>query len=81
MSVMIVKNARSLNRKNGTHRELDLPVEESAEQRSAERRAARMELRLNCLMCGRSVTVRQAPARPGRCPSCSGTLLTELNPA
>jgi hypothetical protein len=78
---MIVENARSLGRKNGRHRELDLAEEAPAEQREAERRAARIALRLYCVMCGRSVTVQRAPARPGRCPSCSGTLLTELDPA
>ena len=81
MSVMIVENARSLGRKNGSHRELDLAEEAPAEERAAERHAVRMGLRLYCMLCGRSETVQRAPARPGRCPSCGGTLLTELDPA
>ena len=74
---MIVENARSLGRKNGGHRELDLAEEAPAE----ERYPVRMGLRLYCMLCGRSETVERAPARPGRCPSCGGTLLTELDPA
>ena len=76
---MIMENTRSAGRKNSGH--LELAEEGPAEQRAAERRGARIELRLYCVMCGRSVTVQRAPARPGRCPSCSGTLLTELDPA
>src|SRR5207245_1189719 len=61
MSVMIVENARSLGRKNGSHRELDLAEEAPAEQRAAERHAVRMGLRLYCMLCGRSETVQRAP--------------------
>ena len=49
------------------------------EQRAAERRAARTTLRLYCVMCGRSETLQRVPARPGRCSSCDGTLLTEFD--
>jgi ribosomal protein S27E len=78
---MIVDNARNTGRKNGTHRELNLAQEAPAVARAAERRAGRMELRLYCVLCGRSEIVRRAPARPGRCPGCGGTLLTEPEPA
>jgi len=78
---MIIDNVRSRGRKNGSHRELDLAQEAPPEQRAAERRAARIELRLYCVLCGRSEIVQRAPARPGRCSSCGGTLLTELEPA
>ena len=78
---MMMENARSIGRRNGRHRELDLVEEAPAEQRAAERHAVRMALRLYCVLCGRSETVERAPVRPGRCPSCGGTLLTELDPA
>ena len=82
MSVtMIIENVQSRGRKNGSHREFNLAQEAPPEQRAAERRAARIELRLYCVLCGRSETVQRAPARPGRCPGCGGTLLTEPEPA
>ena len=59
---------------------LVLEVEASAEQRSTERRAARIHFRLYCFACGRSETVASPPARPGRCMNCGGTMLTELEP-
>ena len=74
-----MKNAPNADRRNGAHRELALAKEAPAEQRAAERRAARTTLRLVCVMCGRAESVQRAPARPGRCSSCDGTLLTEFD--
>ena len=68
------------SKKSGAHRELVLDNEPSAEERAAARRAARFQLRLYCVSCGRSESVQRAPARPGRCTNCGGTLLTELDP-
>jgi hypothetical protein len=79
--MMTVQNAPNADRRNGVHRELALAEEAPAEQRAAERRAARTTVRLYCVMCGRSETVQRAPARPGRCSSCDGTLLTEFDSA
>jgi|SRR5579884_1213440 len=59
---------------------LQLPDEPSAEERAARRRAARRTYRLYCFACGRSNDVEIAPARPGRCPHCGGTLLAEVAP-
>jgi hypothetical protein len=56
---------------------LNLLEEASAEERAAQRRAARLVLRLYCLACGRSSDVPSAPARPGRCFQCGGTMLVE----
>ena len=69
-----------MTRKNGAHRELVLEEEPSAEERAAARRAARFRLRRYCVSCGRSDSVQATPARPGRCVTCGGTLLTELDP-
>ena len=57
---------------------INLPNEPSAEERAAQRRAARRVLRLYCLACGRSSEVSIAPVRPGRCLHCGGTMLVEL---
>jgi hypothetical protein len=51
-----------------------------AEERAAQRRAARRVFRLYCLACGRSSEVSIAPARPGRCVHCGGTMLVEVAP-
>ena len=67
-------------RRNGAHREFILEAEPSAAERAAARRAARFQLRLYCFSCGRSETVQKTPVRLGRCASCGGTLLTELDP-
>lgn len=85
-STMTIKNALVSDRRpriagSGAHRDLLLPVEASAEERAAARRSARMQIRLYCVLCGRSTIVARAPARPGRCPTCDGTMLTELDPA
>jgi ribosomal protein S27E len=34
-------------------------------------------IRLFCVSCGRSTEVATAPAKPGRCTHCGGTMLTE----
>src|SRR5205823_14889543 len=57
---------------------IQLPNEPSAEERAAERRAARRVFRLYCFACGRSSEVLIAPARPGRCLQCGGTMLLEI---
>jgi len=57
---------------------LQLPSEPSAEARAAERRAAKRVFRLYCFACGRSSEVAVAPARPGRCLHCGGTMLVEV---
>ena len=50
----------------------------SAEQRAAQRRAARRVFRVYCVACGRSTESSVAPARVGRCSHCSGTMLVEM---
>jgi hypothetical protein len=57
---------------------LDVQEEPPAEVRAAERRAARRVFRLYCFSCGRSTESAAAPLRPGRCPTCGGTMLLEL---
>ena len=57
---------------------LDVHIEPTAEVRAAERRAARRVFRLYCFSCGRSSESSTAPVRPGRCPTCGGTMLLEL---
>jgi len=57
---------------------IQLPNEPSAEERAAERRAARRVFRLYCFACGRSSEVSIAPVRPGRCLHCGGTMLVEV---
>ena len=52
--------------------------ESSAEERAAQRRAARRVFRLYCFACGRSSEVLIVPARPGRCAHCGGTMLVEV---
>lgn len=52
-------------------------LEESAEERVARRRAVRHVFRLYCVACGRASDVSIAPARPGRCLHCGGTMLVE----
>jgi hypothetical protein len=59
---------------------LRLPDEPSAEERIAQRRASRRVFRLYCFACGRSSEVAIAPARPGRCIHCGGTMLVEVAP-
>lgn len=75
---MLSENLQPRGRRNGAHRELKLAFELPVEERAAARRAARIELRVYCVMCGRSESVKRAPAHPGRCHSCDGTLLTEM---
>jgi hypothetical protein len=75
---MIGENLQRGGRRSGAHRELELAVESPAEERAAARRAARIVLRMYCVMCGRSENVKRAPAQPGRCQRCDGTLLTEM---
>ena len=55
-------------------------VEPTAEPRAAVRRAARRIFRTYCVACGRSSEGLSAPARPGRCATCGGTMLVELSP-
>jgi hypothetical protein len=57
---------------------VEIDAEPSAEVRAAERRAARRLFRLYCVACGRSSESPTAPLRPGRCPTCGGTMLLEL---
>ena len=57
---------------------LDVQDEPTPEVRAAERRAARRVFRLYCFSCGRSTESSAAPLRPGRCPTCGGTMLLEL---
>ena len=57
---------------------LNLLDEPSAADRAEQRRALRRVFRLYCLACGRSSEVLIAPAQPGRCFHCGGTMLTEL---
>ena len=57
---------------------LDEPV--AAADRSAQRRAAQRVFRVYCVACGRSSEALIAPAHPGRCGHCDGTMLTELAP-
>jgi hypothetical protein len=57
---------------------LDVQEEATPEVRAAERRAARRVFRLYCFSCGRSTESSSAPLRPGRCPTCGGTMLLEL---
>src|SRR5207244_11697831 len=56
---------------------IQLPNEPSAEERAADRRAARRVFRLYCFACGRSRAVSIAPVRPGRCLHSDGTMLVE----
>jgi len=62
----------------GIRNRLDVRAEPSAAARAAERRAARRVFRTYCVACGRSSEGSTAPARPGRCPACGGTMLVEL---
>jgi hypothetical protein len=57
---------------------IDVQVEPTADIRAAERRAARRVFRLYCFSCGRSTESSSAPVRPGRCPTCGGSMLLEL---
>ena len=57
---------------------LQLTNEAPAEERAAQRRAARHVLRLYCFSCGRSSEVAIAPVRPGRCLHCGGTMIVEV---
>ncbi|MDQ6671077.1 MAG: hypothetical protein M3069_10050 [Chloroflexota bacterium] len=42
------------------------------------RAPSRRVFRLYCFSCGRSTESTAAPPRPGRCPTCGGTMLLEL---
>jgi hypothetical protein len=53
------------------------PGEPSAAERASERR--RRVFRTYCVACGRSSEGLSAPARPGRCLTCGGTMLVELS--
>ena len=55
-----------------------VPDEPSAEERAAQRKAARRVFRLYCFACGRSTEGTTTPERAGRCPVCGGTMLLEL---
>src|SRR5579859_6183647 len=55
-----------------------VPEEPSAEERAAQRKAARRVFRLYCFACGRSTEGTTTPERAGRCPVCGGTMLLEL---
>jgi hypothetical protein len=57
---------------------LHLPDEPPAEERAAQRRAARRVFRLYCFACGRSSEVSIPPVRPGRCLHCGGTMMVEV---
>jgi hypothetical protein len=57
---------------------LELKNEPSAEERAAQRRAARRLFRVYCFACGRSSEVSVAPVRPGRCLQCGGTMLVDV---
>jgi hypothetical protein len=57
---------------------IHLQAEPGAEERTAQRRAAKRVFRLYCFACGRSSEVSIAPARPGRCSQCGGTMLLEV---
>lgn len=61
-------------------RPVHLLNEPAAEDRAAQRRAARRVFRLYCFACGRSTEVLIAPLRPGRCLHCGGTMLAEVAP-
>jgi ribosomal protein S27E len=70
---------RCIKRSRATHaREAWMIAEQSAEQRSAERRVTVHLFRLYCVSCGRSTAVASPPTHPGRCASCGGTMLTEF---
>jgi ribosomal protein L40E len=64
----------------GSRGRLDDPVEPSAAARATQRRAAQRVFRTYCVACGRSSEGLSAPARPGRCLTCGGTMLVELAP-
>jgi DNA-directed RNA polymerase subunit RPC12/RpoP len=66
--------------KCGSRSRLDDFVEPSADARATERRATRRVFRTYCVACGRSSEGLSAPARPGRCLTCGGTMLVELAP-
>jgi hypothetical protein len=55
-----------------------VPDEPSAEERAAQRKAARRIFRLYCFACGRSTESSVTPVRAGRCIACGGTMLLEL---
>jgi DNA-directed RNA polymerase subunit RPC12/RpoP len=67
-------------RKCGSRGRIDDFVAPSAAARAAERRTARRVFRTYCVACGRSSEGLSAPARPGRCSTCGGTMLVELAP-
>jgi DNA-directed RNA polymerase subunit RPC12/RpoP len=57
---------------------IDVADEPPAEERAAQRRAARRLFRVYCITCSRSTEAPIAPSRVGRCAHCGGTLLVEL---
>jgi ribosomal protein L40E len=67
-------------RKCGSLGRLDDLLEAPAAARAAERRAGRRVYRTYCVACGRSTEGLSAPARPGRCVTCGGTMLVEFAP-
>jgi DNA-directed RNA polymerase subunit RPC12/RpoP len=64
----------------GSRSRHEYPIEPAAEKLAAERRAARRVFRTYCVACGRSSEGLSAPARPGRCAVCGGSMLVELSP-
>jgi ribosomal protein L40E len=62
--------------KCGSRSRLGEFVEPPVETRAAGRRV----FRTYCVACGRSSEGFSAPARPGRCLTCGGTMLVELSP-
>jgi hypothetical protein len=75
---MLDDGAPSLRRvRRQTTRSVQLITEPPPEERAALRRAARLQLRVYCLACGRSAEVPSAPAFALRCSHCRGTLLVE----
>jgi DNA-directed RNA polymerase subunit RPC12/RpoP len=57
--------------------QLDCADEPSAEERAAQRRAARIRFRACCIACGRATESADPEVRPGRCAHCGGTILVE----
>jgi ribosomal protein S27E len=77
-SVRATRCARCARRARGTGEVPEVP-DLPAEQRLTERRGALNRFRLYCFSCGRSTTVASPPAHPGRCLTCGGTMLSELD--
>jgi rRNA maturation endonuclease Nob1 len=76
-----VRCARCAGRGRGRGPRLQpLVVETTVDLGMAQYRPVRNDYRLYCYSCGRSAPVASPPRRPGRCTSCGGTLMTELDP-